>query len=134
MLYLQRPTSPQRKMMSMVDRAAQFSPFAALVGYEDALEETARLTGQRIELDEDEKYILDLRQRKLLTHLGQMPEVTVTYFCPDERKNGGSYMTQTGHLKNILPHLDTMYLTDGTVIRLSDILSLDSPLFATEIE
>ena len=133
-IHLPYPVTSTRKKMSMIDRAAQFSPFAALVGYDDAIEETARLTGQRIELDENEKYILDLRQQHLLRHHDQNPDVSVTYFCPDDRKSGGSYVTVTGNLKNILPHADTMSLTDGTVIKLQDVIRLDSSLFANEID
>ena len=134
MMLLSRPALPHRRRMSMTDRAAQFSPFAALVGYDDVLEETSRLTQQRIELDENEKYLLDIRNEKLRQHLGQLPQVTVTYFCPDEQKDGGCYVTVTGRLKNVAPHLDTMYLSDGTVIRVSDIISLDSPLFIDELQ
>ena len=133
-IHLPYPVTSNRKKMSMIDRAAQFSPFAALVGYDDAIEETARLTGERIELDENEKYILDLRQQYLLRHLEQSPDVSITYFCPDDRKSGGSYVTATGNLKNILPHADTMILSDGTVIKLQDVIRLDSSLFANEID
>ena len=132
-IHLPHHTSPSRKVMSMIDRAAQFSPFAALVGYDDAIEETARLTGQQIELDENEKYILDLKQQHLLTMLPQMPQITVTYFSPDDRKDGGEYVTLTGRLKSILPHADTMILSDGTSICLKDVIRLDSPVFQNEI-
>ncbi|MBQ7345331.1 MAG: hypothetical protein IJW45_04625 [Oscillospiraceae bacterium] len=132
-IHLPHHTSPSRKGMSMIDRAAQFSPFAALVGYDDAIEETARLTGQQIELDENEKYILDLKQQHLLTMLPQMPQITVTYFSPDDRKDGGEYVTLTGRLKSILPHADTMILSDGTSICLKDVIRLDSPVFQNEI-
>ena len=132
-IHLAHPTSPSRKRMSMIDRAAQFSPFAALVGYDDAIDETARLTGQRIELDENEKYMLDIRQQHLLTLLPQRPQVTVTYFSPDDRKEGGEYVTITGRLKSILPHADTMILSDGTCICLKDVIHLDSPAFPNEI-
>ena len=132
-IHLPHHTSPSRKGMSMIDRAAQFSPFAALVGYDDAIEETARLTGQRIELDENEKYMLDLKQRHLMALLPQMPQITVTYFSPDERKEGGEYITATGKLKSILPHADAMILSDGTSICLKDVIRLDSPVFQNEI-
>ena len=132
-IHLPHHTSTYRKRMSMIDRAAQFSPFAALVGYDDAIEETARLTGQRIELDENEMYMLNIRQQYLLTLLPQMPQITVTYFSPDERKEGGEYVTVTGRLKSILPHEDTMILSDGTSICLKDVIRLDSPVFPNEI-
>jgi len=131
-IHLPYPVTSKRKRMSMIDRAAQFSPFAALVGYDDAIEETARLTGQRIELDENEKYMLDIRQQHLLTLLPQRPQVTVTYFSPDDRKEGGEYVTITGRLKSILPHADTMILSDGTRICLKDVIALDIPVFQND--
>ena len=131
-IHLSYPVPSKRQRMSMIDRAAQFSPFAALVGYDDAIEETARLTDQRIELDENEKYMLDIRQQHLLTLLPQRPQVTVTYFSPDDRKEGGEYVTITGRLKSILPHADTMILSDGTRICLKDVIALDSPVFQND--
>jgi hypothetical protein len=133
-IHLPHHISATRKHMSMIDRAAQFSPFAALVGYEDAIEETARLTGSRIELDESEKYMLDICQQQLLLNIDQRPEVTVTYFAADERKEGGSYVTVTGRLKSILSHAGTMVLTDGTMIQLQDVIRLDSPILVNEIQ
>ena len=94
-IHLSYPVPSKRQRMSMIDRAAQFSPFAALVGYDDAIEETARLTDQRIELDENEKYMLDLKQNHLQYLLPQMPQITVTYFSPDDRKEGGEYVSVT---------------------------------------
>ena len=123
------PLPSNRKRMSMMDRAAQFSPFAALIGYEETIEETARLTGSRIELDESEKYMLDLRQQQLLQIIEQCPEICVTYFVTDARKDGGKYVTVTGQLRSILPHCRTMTLTDGRVILLDDVICLDSPIF-----
>lgn len=131
-IHLPYPVPTKRQRMSMIDRAAQFSPFAALVGYDDAIEETARLTDQRIELDENEKYMLDIRQQHLLTLLPQRPQVTVTYFSPDDRKEGGEYVTITGRLKSILPHADTMILSDRTRICLKDVIALDSPVFQND--
>lgn len=123
------PFPRNRKRMSMIDRAAQFSPFAALIGYEETIEETARLTDHRIELDENEKYLLDLRQHQLLQVINQQPEVTITYFTPDEKKDGGSYITITGRLRSILPHCRTITLQDGKTIFLDDIICLNSPIF-----
>ena len=122
------PRPSRRKGMPMGDRAAQFSPFAALVGYEDTLEESARLTGKRIELDESEKYMLDLIQQQLLNQIDRKPEVTVTYFVSDSRKDGGQYITVSGQLHALLPHRRCMILLDGTTIPLDDVLQLDSPI------
>ena len=132
-IHLSYPVPSKRQRMSMIDRAAQFSPFAALVGYDDAIEETARLTDQRIELDENEKYMLDLKQNHLQYLLPQMPLITVTYFSPDDRKEGGEYVTVTGRLKSILHHKDMMILSDGSRICLKDVVYLDSPAFQNEI-
>ena len=84
--------STRHPQMSMYDRAAQFSPFAALTGYDDAIQETGRLTEQKIELDEETLEKLDERFQILQEHLGEQPEVRFTYFKPDERKEGGAYL------------------------------------------
>ena len=91
--------SSTRPHMSMIDRAAQFSPFAALTGYDAAVRETARLTEQKIELDEYEKAALDQRILLLQEHLKELPEVTITHFVPDERKDGGKYVSITEAVK-----------------------------------
>lgn len=83
---LPHPTSSRHPRMPISDRAAIFSPFAALTGHAAAIQETARLTDQRIELDEDTKAELDRRQAILLEHIGEQPEVTITWFCPDEKR------------------------------------------------
>ena len=84
---LPHPTSAKHPRMSISDRAAIFSPFAALTGHAAAIQETARLTDRRIELDEDTRTELDRRQAILLEHIGEQPEVTITWFCPDEKKD-----------------------------------------------
>ena len=133
-IFLSRHVSTKRKAMSMHDRAAQFSPFAALTGYEDSLEETARPTGSRIELDEHEKYQMDMRQQRLMQMGTQQPAITVTYYVTDIYKEGGSYVTISGYLKRIQPQTNSLLMTDGTVISLQDVVRLDSPLFSTEID
>ena len=77
--------SPKRPQMSMQDRAAQFSPFAALTGYEDAIKETGRLTDVKIELSDEDRELLDQKQQYLQEHIGDRPEITITYFVPDEK-------------------------------------------------
>ena len=123
---LPHPTSLKHPQMSIQDRAAIFSPFSALSGHAGAIAETARLTEQRIELDEDTKAELDRRQAILLEHIREQPEITVTWFQPDERKKGGAYLTTTGRLKKIDPIEQTLVLLDGTSIQLEDVFNLES--------
>ncbi len=123
---LPHPTSIKHPQMSIQDRASIFSPFAALSGHAGAIAETARLTEQRMELDEDTKAELDRRQAILLEHIREQPEITVTWFQPDERKEGGAYLTTTGRLKKIDPIEQTLVLLDGTSIQLEDVFNLES--------
>jgi len=118
--------------MSMLDRAAQFSPFAALVGYEDVIDETARLTTPERELDEAEKAELDRRVGILAAHLKDKPVVTVEYFVPDTHKSGGAYETRTGVLVRISPVRKTLTLADGASIRFKDVVGIESELFREE--
>ncbi len=123
---LPHPTSPRHPRMPISSRAAIFSPFAALTGHGAAIAETARLTDRRIELDEDSKAVLDEKQRFLETIADQRPEVTVTWFQPDARKDGGSYVTATGKLKRTDAAERVMILTEGTRIPLDDIIDIES--------
>ena len=116
-IHLPHPTSNKHPRMSIRDRAAMFSPFAALSGHGAAIAETARLTDRRMELDEDTRAELDQKQTVLLEHIGEQPEVTVTWFQPDERKDGGSYVTATGRLKKIDEAARTLILLDGSFER-----------------
>ena len=128
-LYLPHPTSRKHPRMSIQDRAAMFSPFAALSGHGAAIAETARLTDRRMELDEDTRAELDQKQAVLLEHIGGQPEVTVTWFQPDARKDGGAYGTVTGRLKKIDEVGRTLTLVDGTSIPLEDVVGLESGCF-----
>lgn len=122
--------SVTRPRMSMIDRAAQFSPFAALTGYDAAIKETGRLTNERIELTEDSRAVLDRKQQLLLDNLADHPEASVTYFVPDERKSGGAYVTVTGIVKKVDDYQRLLLLTDGTKIPLDEILDMESELFS----
>ena len=93
---LPHPDSPKHPRMSLYDRAAQFSPFAALTGHSAAIAETGRLTDRRVELDEYEMARVDAELQHLQELLPSRPTASITYFVPDERKNGGSYQTVTG--------------------------------------
>ena len=110
--------------MSNYDRAAQFAPFAALTGFEAAVEETARLTDARIELAEDAKAMLDETMSRLMADLDRQPVVTATYFVYDERKTGGAYVTVSGRVRRIDSHAGTLIFTDGRAIPIREIFCL----------
>ena len=128
-LNLPHPASKKHPRMAISDRAAIFSPFAALTGHAAAIQETARLTEQKMELDEDTKVELDRRQAILLEHIAEQPEVTITWFKADGRKDGGSYITTTGRLKKIDQVGRTLSLLDGTKILLDDVLGIGHDYF-----
>ena len=116
--------SASRPQMPMLDRAAQFMPFRALTGYEDAVHETARLTEERVELTEDEKALLDTKLQRLADRLDSHPQVTLTWFQPDKRKTGGAYVTTTGQIKKIDDFEGALILLGGERILIEDILDI----------
>ena len=120
-IHLPHPTSPRHPRMPMIDRAAQFTPFQALTGYGDAIQETARLTGEKMDLTEEEKAVLDEKLR-LLADTGN--EAAFTYFQPDSKKSGGSYVTALGTIKKLDPLEGRLVLADGTSIPIDDILEI----------
>ncbi len=126
MLYLKRPVSRNHPPMDLKDRAAQFSPFAALTGYGDAVKETARQTEQRRELDEYEKAALDEQLRELEAQM----KATITYFVPDDRKEGGAYHTVRGMVRKMdhARHRIFLGLEDGIeeCIPIEEILLMDT--------
>lgn len=121
--------SNKHPRMSPIDRAAQFSPFAALTGHDAAIKETARLTEERLELDENRKELLDARLQLLREHLGENPTVTFTFFEPDERKSGGAYVTVTGSVKKIEEYENKIILEEGAAIFIDDIYAVEGELF-----
>jgi len=121
--------SATRPQMSMIDRAAQFSPFAALTGYDAAIKETGRLTDEKIEIDEDTKASLDMKQAYLIEIIDEQPEISVTYFLPDTKKSGGAYVTETGNLKRFDEYERLLILTNGKKIPMDDIANIESDLF-----
>lgn len=115
--------------MSRIDRAAQFAPFAALTGYGAAVEETARLTEGLTELDETARALLNEKLRMLADFLDSEPQVSITYFRPDERKTGGSYVTVSGTIKMVDEYARTVVMTDQTVIPMEHIREIGGELF-----
>ena len=123
--------SKTRPQMPMSDRAAQFAPFAALTGYDAAIKETGRLTVERIELDVEALSALNMKYQLLMEALDEAPEVTITYFQPDERKAGGKYVSAVGAVKKIDDFERRITMRDGTRIPMDDVLSIDGELFSS---
>ena len=123
--------SKTRPQMPMSDRAAQFAPFAALTGYDAAIKETGRLTDERIELDVEALSALDMKYQLLMEAHDEAPEVTITYFQPDERKAGGKYVSAVGAVKKIDDFERRITMRDGTRIPMDDVLSIDGELFSS---
>ena len=119
--------SATRPHMSNYDRAAQFSPFAALTGHDEAIKETARLTDRKIEIDEYTKDDLNIKLQIIDDNPGT--EVTITYFQPDEKKSGGAYLTVTGCVKRIDEYEQTVVFMDRTAIPIDQISEIESELF-----
>lgn len=113
--------------MSALDRASQFSPFAALTGHDSAIRETARLTDIRLELDEDKKEELNNRLQMLRMQTALRPEVEITYFVPDTQKTGGSYLSVRGTIKKFDDIAHQVLLENGTVIPINDIYGIECP-------
>lgn len=121
--------SEKRPHMSIHDRAAQFSPFAALTGHDEAIKETARLTDKKTELSETAKTILNEKFSFIMEHIYDQPEITVTYFISDSLKSGGMYVDYTGCVKKYDYHNRILYFTDNTEIRVDDIMEIESSIF-----
>lgn len=119
-IHLSRPVSETRPRMSMIDRAAQFSPFAALTGYDAAVRETARFTDRRVDLTEQEKAMLD---EKLLA-FRRGDRVTVTYFLPDDRKEGGAYLTVSGLFVRLDP-VQRLLVLEDLAVSVQDIYKIE---------
>lgn len=128
-IHLPRPVSRRHAPMTMIDRAAQFSPFAALTGYDAAIQETGRLTDGYVTLDESEKETLNQRLQLIRESLEDQPEVTITYFRPDERKAGGAYVHITGTPKTVDAICQAVFMADGTAIPFACIYSITGELF-----
>ena len=127
-IHLPRPVSKNHPPMPLRDRAAQFMPFAALTGYDAEIRESARLTEEEADLSEDLQTELNEKLAQVRAELqqGRQPQITVTYFLPDEKKAGGAYIVKEGAVKKTDPYTGTMLFTDGTEIPLSGIFDMEA--------
>ena len=121
--------SKKHPQPTMADRAARFAPFAAITGYEEMVLEEARVTDERIEMDESSKAALNEKLNMILEFIDEQPEVSITYFEPDKRKAGGAYITVTGTVKRIDEYEHLVIMTDGKKINIDEIYNLQSELF-----
>lgn len=116
--------SAKHPRLSMEQRAAQFAPFAALSGYGDAVKETSRLTEDKIELNDEEKTIIDSKLREIQDNLQSNPKVTITYFIHDLKKSGGEYVTVIGNVKKIDEYKQCLILNDKKIISMNEIIEI----------
>lgn len=125
---LNRPIS-KHKHLGIDSRSDQFAPFAALVGYDDAVKETARLTDKRIEIDDGLKEMINSKLNYLNEHIKDNYEVIVTYFIKDTKKNGGKYINKTGVIKRIDSVNKIIKFSDNSIIKMNDIININSDIF-----
>ena len=121
--------STRHPHLPIADRAAQFSPFAALTGHGKAIREMARLTDAKVEPSEEAKLYLSARLSFLAENIKEHPEISVTYFLPDERKASGAYVSKTGIIKKINEYEHTLVMQDESVISIDDIVAIDGEPF-----
>ena len=121
--------SSKRPRMSMIDRAAQFSPFAALTGHGEAISETARLTEDKANLDECEISVLNEKINILLNLQELHPEAVIVYFKPDCRKSGGGYVTAEGRIQRVATETGEIFMEDGRVIPVNDVRDISGSFF-----
>lgn len=121
--------SKKHPQPTMMDRAARFAPFAAITGYEEMVLEEARVTEERIDLDEGTLSLLNEKLNMIQEFLDEEPEVTITYFEPDKKKYGGAYVSIAGVVKRIDEYEHLVILTDGKKILIEDIYAIESDLF-----
>ena len=119
-------TSKKHPRMSRSDRAAQFAPFSALTGFSAAIDETARLTEERLELDEYEKLAISDAINEIISVISTQPLIDVTYFIADSYKSGGKYVGVSGNVKKIDEQEGIIVLTDNTRIPISDIILIST--------
>ena len=124
---LSRPVS-KRPRMSLEQRSAQFAPFAALTGYEGQVKETARLTNKKIEINEELKEILNQKIQLIQKKIKEQPQIEITYFIPDSKKDGGRYETICNTIKKIDMYTNEIIMLDGTRIDIDDIIDIQGNL------
>lgn len=130
---LPRHVSKKRPPMPIKDRAAQFSPFAALTGHDAEVKETARITEKRIELDQYMKEKLNHKLQILVDKVKEEPKINITYFEPDDKKDGGAYITITDTVKRIDEYERNILMKDGGVIPIDEILNVEGKIFKTTV-
>ena len=123
-----RPKS-KHPQMTLEQRSAQFAPFAALTGYEGQIKETARLTDKRLELDEEAKSILDTKIQIIKEKIAQQPQIEITYFVPDNKKDGGKYETENDIIKKIDEYNNKIIMINNTNIDINEIVDIQSDIF-----
>lgn len=133
-IHLPHFVSPQHTPMSLLNRAAQFAPFAALTGYDEAVKETARYTEDAVELDENRMEIINEQLMLLRANQNDPPSVTISYYLSDERKTGGTYITVTGRVKKIDDFERIIVLNDETEIPVDRIVEITGNLFTQKDE
>ena len=116
--------SKKHPQMSLEARSAQFAPFAALVGYDSLVHETARLTDEKIEINEEEKEIIDSQLQLIKQRISDRPKISITYFIKDSRKNGGEYVTTEATVKKIDDYKNSIFMENGLEVPIEDILKL----------
>ncbi len=121
--------SKRHPQMSLYARSAQFAPFAALTGYDDAIKETSRETSEKIDIDDELKSILDSKLQIIMEHIKNKPEISFTYFIPDSKKDGGSYITVIGIVRKIDLYNQIIYLANNTEIPINDIINISGEIF-----
>lgn len=129
-IHLSRPKS-KHPQMSLYQRSAQFAPFAALTGYEGQVKETARLTDKRIEIDEELKQILDMKIQVIKEKISSKPELEITYFIPDDKKDGGRYETIFDNISKIDNYNEKLIMQNGLKIDIKEIIDINSEIFKT---
>ena len=129
-IHLPHHVSKRHPQMSLYNRAAQFAPFSALTGYEEVIAETARQTNPKIEIMEDDRQLMDRKLSILTTCLEEEPTITITYFQPDGRKDGGQYLTITGVVKAIRTNERIIIMKDRKKISIDTIVGLEGEVFS----